>query len=434
MRSEIINARLDLDGPLVAIGINCGQITHVGDRQGWPVALDAKEDLALPGDVDGHVHDRDDGSADSPKETRWTAQAAAIRGGVTTTVAQANTTRTITSIERLVSKLEALREAKITCLQWYGATPYNSKTFAQAATIVGCVGVKMCTANTTATGEMLVDKPEDQYEICARAAEHDFLVDVHSEKEAMIKKSERRLRNQGIALNLSHHCEIRHWEAEWEQTCEILEIARKTGCKVNIAHVSAPETLEEILWAAETGVRVTFEFCPQYCFFSSEDLARSDGWRVKCNPSVRSPEQRDKMLAYLCDETIKAGMLATDHAPHNPKEDKMGEGYGGVASGMPGLETALPLCLDLVNQGKMSLDRLRYLTAEKPAETLGLQHKGHIAAGFDADIVVIDMKATWTIDDADVVTQCGWTPFHGQTVQGIPKATIAAGKVLMNRF
>lgn len=430
---EIRNVCVYGEGEAVAIGIIGCKIAYVGAPQDVPYFIDGQGLSVFCGRIDGHVHDRDPGQIH--KEDMVFIQEAAIAGGTTTIAVMANTDPPITTVDRLQAKLARVQDSRITHLQYFGVTRTNYLQLKAAWQTEGCPGGKLCMANTSATGEMLVDQPHDQFECLKQAADVGLLVPTHAEKEARIQRNLRRLRDQALAFNLFHHCVIRDEDCELEAVDEILALALRAGCRLHVCHLSSPRSIPKILEARRKGLEVTFEFCPQYWILNEKQLHGDEGWRVKCNPAVRTTADCQAMEAYLCDESITGAIVATDHAPHS-REEKEGAMPDPtlVPSGMPGLDTCTSLCWNLVQQGKMSRQRFADLTAGNPAKVLGLTTKGELKPGYDADLMLIDEKAQWNLHDDDMKTKCGWTPFQGMQTRGAIVLVVARGQVVLNRL
>lgn len=426
---ELTNVRLYGVGMPVTIGVNNGTITHVGERQGWQECFDGGGQPVICGRIDPHVHDRDPGF--THKEDVSSIQNAALYGGTTCVAAMANTKPCITTAERLGSKLAGVKRSPLTYMQWLGATCTNHRELIAAQHIHGFAGIKLCMAITTHTEEMLISHKYDQEQWCKIAAEHRTLVAVHAENQARITQLERKYRQR---YTLEDHCEIRDGQSELEAVQQILEIGRKTGCRLHICHVSTSRALHEIAKARRFHIDVSCELCPHH-FLLNMRRGKEECWRYKCNPPLRSQDEVDSLREMLCCDDYDWIMLATDHAPHTIAEKiAHAEDLFRVPSGMPGLDTATWLCWDLVRQRRMEPARFAYLTAEFPAERLGLKKKGKIKAGYDADLVVIDEGAARALRDEDMRTKCGWTPFKGWSVSCGPALVIAKGKVVPNNL
>lgn len=428
----LINVCL-LGGKIVAIGIKDGQIVYVGPRQEWECIIDGRGLYAFPGRVEAHIHDREPGH--KYKEDIESAQRAAIVGGTTTICAMANTNPCITTADRFLAKLELLKPARITYYQWFGATPSNINEFRKIAHLPECLGAKVCTAITTNTDEMLIDKLEDQIAWCKVHADYNKIQTTHAENQERISRNTKRLKKQAAAHGLPVHCDIREALAEEEAIEQMIKANAVAGCRLNICHVSTANGARNIKSAAQRGQNITFEIGPQYWRFTQKDLEGEDGWRKKFNPPVHTPDDAHYLEAQVCDERVSNAIVAIDHAPHGADEKRRHHPDPfKVPSGMPGLDTATSLCWDLVHQGKMTPQRFADVTSRLPAKVLGLKTKGEIALGFDADIMLIDPKATVTFRDEDMLTKCGWTPFRGVTTHGVVKLVIARGNVLLNRL
>lgn len=429
---ELVNVRL-YGGEIVAIGIKHGLITHVGPRQDWRNNVDGRGYSAFCGRIDSHVHDRTPGQ--THKEDFETIQRAAIAGGATTVAAMANTNPCITTADRFLEKTELAKKARINYYQWFGATPTNFSEFRKIAHRPDCLGAKLCMANTTGTGEMLIDKPQDQAMWCKLLAANNKVLTVHAENEARISRNAKEHISQAAQRGLPVHCDIRDARAEVEAVQQILELALRADCRLNICHVSTSAAVHAILRTVPEDLRVTFELCPQYWRLTQRDLEGDNGWRAKCNPPVRSVNDARHLEALVCEDNFRLGFVATDHAPHLTTEKQRHHPDPFlVPSGLPGLDTATGLCWELVYQGKMSRQRFADVTSRLPAAALGLKTKGKIAPGYDADLMLIDENAAITFRDIDMQTKCGWTPFRGQQAHGVIKLVVAGGHVLLNRL
>lgn len=430
---ELRNVRVLGWRNLVSVAIEGGMITHVGERLGWKNVHDCRGYSLFPGRVDMHVHDRDpDGKG---AENCVSVQRAAIAGGTTTICTMANTDPCITDADRWWEKDARIRRSRITHLQWGGATPTNHNEFVRLKKEARFKGVKLCTAITTSTENMLIDKKEDKRTWCSWAAEHDVLLTCHLENQARISRNEKRLLRKKLELGLQHHCDIREPLCEEEEVSMMINIALKTGCRLHVCHVSSPRSVVMIRAAQKKGARITFEFCPQYWRRNSDYLLGPDGWQCKFNPAVPSPEDAQQMRRFVCDETIMGAVIATDHAPH--RIQKKLEHFPDplkVPSGMPGLDTCTLVCWELVASGEMSPEHFTNLTSYFPAQILGLTTKGKIELGYDADLILIDEQGSTLFEDHMVKTKCGWTPFHGERVPGEIVLVMSGGNVLLNKL
>ncbi len=346
--------------------------------------------VVLPGLIDVHVHLREPGG--EHKEDFTTGTCAALAGGVTTVFAMPNTSPPITD-RATFEEVAARAAAKAVCDYglYIGATPHNAE---EAATLCRqAVGLKMYIGSST--GDLLVDRFGAQIEHFERYPK-DGIIAVHAENEEAV---------QYYAARGQHRPPICAGLA----TAYVLALAEQTGHRLHVCHVSTAYELTLIHEARRRGLRVTCEVTPHHLFLTTEDWARL-GPLGKVNPPLRTPQEVEGLWSLR--EAID--MIATDHAPHTLAE-KQG---ASPPSGLPGLETMLPLLLTAVHEGRLSLPDIARWTAQRPAETFGLARKGRIAAGYDADLTLVDLDAEWTIGNEGLYTRCGWTPFAGRAVRG----------------
>jgi len=344
----------------------------------------------LPGLIDAHVHLREPGG--EHKEDFDSGTRAALAGGVTTVLAMPNTSPPITNCDTF-EQANRLAAAKAVCDYglYIGATADNA---AEAASLADrAAGLKMYVGSST--GSLLVDH------FAAQIAHFegypaDRVIAVHAEDEAAVRYyATRGQRRPPICAALS--------------VAYLLALAEQTGRRLHICHVSTRAELDLIREAKARGVPVTCEATPHHLFLTLEAEARIGALAV-CNPPLREQADVDALWANLDVLDI----VATDHAPHT-LDEKRGDQ---PPSGMPGLETMLPLLLTAVHEGRLTLPDVVRLTATRLAEIFGLGRKGRIEPGCDADLTVVDLSARWTLGDAPLYTRCGWTPFAGREVRG----------------
>jgi dihydroorotase (multifunctional complex type) len=353
---------------------------EIVEAEGW---------LALPGLVDIHVHLREPGG--EHKEDFYSGTCAALAGGVTTVLGMPNTMPPITDQASLDATL-ALAAPKAVCDfgLYLGATRDNVMT---APHVQRAVGLKMYMGSST--GPLLVDRLEDQYAHLA-AYPADRIVAVHAEDEEAVQYfATRGERRPPLCAALA--------------TSRAILMAQSLGRPIHICHLSTVQEIQMVKEAKQRGEPVTCEVTPHHLFLSSE-IEQHLGARGMVNPPLRATSD----ATALWDNLQFVDVIATDHAPHT-LEEKDGDA---PPSGVPGLETMLPLLLTAVQQQQMGLADLVRLTATGPAQLLGLEGKGRIAPGYDADLVLVDPEVQWTISDMELMTRCGWTPFEGWRARG----------------
>ncbi len=352
--------------------------------------VDVSSLAVLPGLVDVHVHLREPGG--EHKEDFYTGTRAALAGGVTTVFAMPNTSPPITSrdtFEDAASRASA--QAVCDYGLYIGATPDNADEAARLSH--RAVGLKMYIGSST--GDLLVDHFAAQiahFEVYPR----DRVIAVHAEDEDAVRYyAARGVRRPPICAALA--------------TAHVLALAEQIGRRLHICHVSTGYELALIRAARARGLDVTCEVTPHHLFMTIDEEQRI-GALARVNPPLRG--QSDVEALWAQRDVID--MVATDHAPHT-LEEKQG---GSPPSGMPGLETALPLLLTAVHEGRLTLPDIARWTAARPAEVFGLRRKGRVAPGFDADLALVDLSAEWTLGNEGLYTRCGWTPFAGRGVRG----------------
>ena len=350
------------------------------EAQGW---------LALPGLVDIHVHLREPGG--EHKEDFYSGTCAALAGGVTTVLGMPNTTPAITDEASLEAALDlAARKAVCDFGLYLGATRDNVAT---AARVERAVGLKLYMGSST--GPLLVDRFEDQYAHLA-AWPPDRIVAVHAENEEAVQYfAARGQRRPSVCAAL--------------ETARTIMMAQSLERPVHLCHLSTAPEIQMVKEAKQRGEPVTCEVTPHHLFLASE-IEQHLGARGMMNPPLRSTTDAHALWDNL--EFVDA--IATDHAPHTLDE----KASATPPSGVPGLETMLPLLLTAVQQKQLGWTDLVRLTSTSPAQLFNLSGKGRIAAGYDADLVLVDPEIQWTISGKDLLTRCGWTPFEGWRARG----------------
>ena len=364
--------------------------------------VDARGLLVLPGLIDAHVHLREPGG--EHKEDLTTGTSAALAGGVTTVLAMPNTAPPLTDKASL-ARATALAERKAVC-DWgffIGATPHNART---AAKLAQAVGLKMYMGSST--GPLLVQDFGSQYTHFKTFPPHRPIV-VHAENEAAVQW-------------FARHGQRRPPICAVLETAHALALAEHLGRRVHICHLSTAQELALVHAARERGVQVTCEVAPHHLFLNQEAEWKL-GPLAKMNPPLRTQEDVDALWAHLDWIDI----VASDHAPHTLKEKH--KGMAAAPAGVPGLETTLRLLLTAAGEGRLMLSDVVRLTSSGPAQVFGLARKGHIAPGYDADLVLVDYEAQGRILNETLLTKCGWSPFDGWPVKGEIKQVYLRGRL-----
>jgi dihydroorotase len=403
-------------GPVLAeIGVRDGRIAAIGTALG-----DAGETIdctgldILPGVIDSQVHFREPGL--EHKEDLESGSRAAVLGGVTAVFEMPNTSPNTDSEARLTDKL-ARAHHRMWCDHafYVGATADNAAELAELERLPGAAGVKIFMG--ASTGSLLVAEDEALARVLASGTRR---VAIHAEDEA--RMTERRdLRIEGDPAS---HPVWRDDESAMLATRRIVALARQARRRIHVLHVTTPAELEFL--AAHKDI-ATCEVTPQHLTLAAEDAYPRLGAYAQMNPPIRSAAHREGLWHWLGQGV--PDVLGSDHAPHTIEEKA--KPYPASPSGMPGVQTLVPLMLDHVASGRLSLARFIDLTSAGPQRIFGLVGKGRIAAGYDADFTIVDLKKRWTVGRDWLASRCGWSPFEGMELTGKAIGTIVRGKRVM---
>jgi len=398
----------------VDVALHDGKIAGIGSFADSGPSLDCTGLDILPGVIDTQVHFREPGL--EHKEDLESGSRAAVLGGVTAVFEMPNTKPNTDSAEALADKL-ARADGRMWCDHafYVGATADNAESLGEIERHPGCAGVKIFMG--ASTGNLLVAGDSDLRRVLASGRRR---VAVHAEDEDRMNE---RL-GERVEGDPSSHPVWRDDESALLATRRILALAEETRRRIHILHVTTPAELELI--AAHKHI-ATCEVTPQHLTLAGEEAYPRLGSYAQMNPPIRSGAHRDGLWNWLNQGV--PDVIGSDHAPHS-KEEKA-QSYPASPSGMPGVQTLLPLMLDHVARGRTSLARLVDLTSAGAQRVFGLIGKGRIAAGWDADFTIVDLKAEWTIEGSWLASKCGWSPFEGMRLRGRPVGTIIRGQRVM---
>jgi dihydroorotase len=398
------------------VGVLGGRIAALGDLSTATAAetFDAKGLHVLPGVIDTQCHFREPGN--THKEDLGSGSASAALGGVTGFFEMPNTTPSTDSAERAAWKVQRAKETSWVDFAFYvGATAANAGELPVLEQLEGVVGVKMFCGSST--GSLLVDQPADQLRVLQHGRRR---VACHSEDEARLK--ERKALCEGKSVHF--HPEWRDEECAVKSTASLLRLARQANRKLHVLHVTTAGELP--LLEANKDV-ASFETTPQHLTLAAPECYDRLGTLAQMNPPIREARHREALW-----EAVRSGLLdvlATDHAPHTLEEKA--KPWPQSPSGMPGVQTLVPVMLTHVNAGRLSLERFVDLTSAAPQRLFGLRRKGRLAVGWDADFTLVDLSAKRTITKDWSKSRCGWTPFEGFEATGWPMATVVRGRFVM---
>lgn len=393
------------------LGILDGKIAKTGTiLEKAKIERDCTGLFILPGVIDMHVHFRDPGNPQ--KETFETGSAAAIAGGITTVIDMPNTKPPTTTLSALEQKRAiAAATSHVNYGFYMGFTGENLDEIRRAKNIAG---VKVYTASSI--GNLFV---QDHHLIEQLFVSNIFTI-LHAEKETIIREYEKKHKgNQDPSVHSLIRCPL----AAYQEVKEILHCAKKYNARIHITHVSTKEEIEEL--RKFKGPNVSTDCTPHHLYLTEKAYVERGNF-VKVNPPLRREKDRQALWRGLREDIIHA--VASDHAPHTKAEKELS--YSDAPAGVPGVETLLPLLLDSVNHGELSLRDLTKITSENPARILGIKNKGRIEAGYDADIIVVDINKTMEVGKNGFFTKCNWSPFYGWKLKGWPVMTVVGGVIV----
>ncbi len=407
----------------VDVGVTNGRIVAIGSIGDAGRTIDCTGLDVLPGVIDTQVHFREPGL--THKEDLASGSRAAVLGGVTAVFEMPNTKPNTDSAAAIADKLARAAGAPgsgstggaMWCDHafYVGATNANAAELAELERLPGTAGVKIFMG--ASTGDLLVSEDSSLADVLASGHRR---VAIHAEDEARMQA---RL-DQRVAGDASSHPVWRDDESALLATRRILALARAARRRIHVLHVTTPAELELL---GQNKDIATCEVTPQHLTLAGEEAYPRLGTLAQMNPPIRSGAHRDGLWSWLNQGV--PDVIGSDHAPHTVEEKA--NAYPNSPSGMPGVQTLLPLLLDHVAAGRMTLQRLIELTSAGAQRVFGITGKGRIVVGYDADFTVVDLKKQWTVEQPWLASKAGWSPFTGMTLTGKPIGTIVRGETAM---
>ena len=383
--------------------------------------LDASGCFVLPGVIDDHVHFREPGltrKADIESESR-----AAAFGGVTSYFEMPNTQPQTTTLETLEEKFALAKEkSHVNYSFFFGATNDNVELF-EKLDKNRIPGIKLFMGSST--GNMLVDQYDALQKIFQTAHRLDLPVMTHCEDTDIINRNMAAYKEKyGEDPDVKYHPEIRSAEACLESSRLAVKLAKESGARLHIAHLTTAQELE-LLGKDDN---ITGEAVIAHLFFTDEDYATKSSL-IKCNPAVKTLNDRTALRQALNDGRI--AVIGTDHAPHEWK-DKQG-GCAKAASGMPMIQFSLVTMLELVDEGVLSIEKMVELMAHRPASLFGVARRGYLRKGYQADIVIVRPHSPWTVTKDEIQSKCLWSPMEGHEYRWRVEQTLCNGHIIYNK-
>jgi dihydroorotase len=397
------------------IAIKDGKIIEIGKIDSESKGIfDAKGLTVLPGCIDTQTHFREPGSTDT--EDLHTGSRAAIAGGITSVFEMPNTNPPTSNKVEFKKKLD-LAKNRMYCNYafYFGATPDNAAELADLKNLEGCCGIKLFAGSST--GNLLVQYEEDIEKVFKSCSK---VVSVHSEDEAILNMNKKLIKDGDV----HSHPIWRSEECAISSTRRIVRIAERYKKKAHILHIT---TKQEIDFLSQHKGNITFEITPQHLTIYAPDCYDKLGTYAQMNPPLRDKSHYDR-LWYAIKNNLN-DTIGSDHAPHLKVNKE--KNYPNSPSGMPGVQTLMPVMLNHINNGKLSLEQLMNSICENPVKIFGIKNKGFIKKGFDADFTIVDMNKKIVIKNENIESKCGWSPFDGFEFKGTPVSTIINGQIKM---
>jgi dihydroorotase len=398
------------------VGITDARIAAIGDlgRASAGATIDVAGLHVLPGVIDTQVHFREPGL--THKEDLETGSRSAVLGGVTAVFEMPNTNPLTTSAAALADKVARGHHRMHCDFAFYvGGTRENTRELTELERLPGAAGIKVFMGSST--GSLLVEDDDGVRDVLRNIRRRAAF---HSEDEFRLRERAAE-RIEGDARS---HPVWRDEITALQCTKRLVALARETGRRIHVLHVT---TAQEMAFLADHKDVASVEVTPHHLTLAAPDCYARLGTLAQMNPPVRDASHRAALWRGL--EQGVVDVLGSDHAPHT--RDEKAKPYPASPSGMTGVQTLVPLMLDHINAGRLTLARFVDLTSAGPQRLFGIARKGRIAVGYDADFTIVDLKRRATIRNADVGSRAGWTPYDGVTVTGWPVGTIVRGQRVM---
>ena len=386
--------------------------------------IEADNNYLIPGLIDDQVHFREPGL--THKATIETESKAAVAGGITSFIEMPNTVPQSTTIAKLEEKFLIAKNTSWANYSFmFGGTNDNLNEILKVDP-KNVAGLKLFLGSST--GNMLVDNPDVLEEIFKKT---DLLISVHCEDEKTIKDNlEIYLDKYGDDIPIEMHPKIRNEEACYISSSKAIELAKKTGARLHVFHLSTKK--ETNLFSNDKPLlekKITAEVCVHHLWFSEEDY-KTKGTHIKWNPAVKSKKDRDGLWEALLDDRID--VIATDHAPHTIEEKR--NKYTQAPSGGPLVQHALVALLEMYHNVKISLEKIVEKACHNPAILFQIKERGYIREGYKADLVLVDLKSPWTVQKENILYKCQWSPFEGTTFKSKVTHTFVNGILTYENF
>lgn len=416
--AKIVNEGAIMQGDVLVEGDRISEIgVSISAKSADTKIIHADGSYLLPGMIDDQVHFREPGL--THKATIETESKAAVAGGITTFIEMPNTVPQATTIALLEEKFSRAAESSWANYSFmFGGTNDNLDEILKVDK-TKVAGLKLFLGSST--GNMLVDDPAVLEAIFSNT---DLLISVHCEDEKTIRENLEKFQTEfGDDIPVSYHPVIRSEEACYLSSSSAIKLAKKTGARLHVFHLSTEK--ETHLFSNKKELKdkkITAEVCIHHLWFTNDDYAEK-GTKIKWNPAVKTPKDKEGLWKALLDDRID--VIATDHAPHTSEEKK--NSYTKAPSGGPLVQHALVALLEMYHKGLISLEKIVEKTAHNPAILFEIKDRGYIRKGYKADLVLVDLQAPWTVNSENILYKCGWSPFEGTSFKSRVTHTLING-------
>jgi dihydroorotase len=422
--AKIVNEGSIFEGDVLIDGEYIVDIdTSISSKSSDTLVIDAEGMHLIPGVIDDQVHFREPGL--THKATIETESKAAVAGGITSFIEMPNTIPQSTTQKLLEEKFELAAKTSYANYSFmFGGTNDNLEELLKTNP-KNVAGIKLFLGSST--GNMLVDDEKVLEKIFSSTK---MLIAVHCEDEATIKANlDRYLKEYGDDIPIHLHPKIRSEEACYLSSSKAIELAKKTGARLHVFHLSTAK--ETALFSNKLPLekkKITAEVCIHHLFFDDKDY-QTKGAFIKWNPAVKSEKDKEGLWKALLDDRID--VIATDHAPHTKEEKE--QVYTKAPSGGPLVQHALPAMLKAYRQEKISIEKIVEKMCHNPAILFNIEKRGFIKKGYFADLVIVDIASPWTVNKSNILYKCGWSPFEGATFYSKITHTFVNGYLIFNK-
>ena len=423
--AKVVNEGIIFSGDVLILDDLIHEIAeNISAKHSDTIIIDAQGSYLIPGAIDDQVHFREPGL--THKGTIASESRAAVAGGITSYIEQPNTVPNAITQEILEEKYTIAAKTSFANYSFMmGGTNDNLEEILKTNP-KNVAGLKLFLGSST--GDMLVDSYESIEKIFTSTK---LLIAVHSEDENTVKTNFENFKaTHGEDIPAEYHPQIRSAEACYKSTERIVKLAKKTGARLHVFHISTAKELEFFSNKIPLEKKqITAEVCIHHLWFSDEDY-KTKGNLIKWNPAIKTAEDRKALWAALLDNRID--VVATDHAPHTLEEKQ--QVYTMAPSGGPLVQHAVVAMLEAFHQGKISVEKIVEKMAHNPAKIFKIEKRGFVKVGYYADLVIVNPNMPWNVSKDNILAKCGWSPFEGETFRSRITHTFVNGQLVYQNF